>query len=87
MRSNTATPRTTSLRAAALVASAAMVVIGATTGSANASADKAEGGQQLALSAGQRAAAIKDAQGEAASTAAKIGLDGKEKLVARDVVK
>ncbi len=87
MRSITATPRKNSLRAAALVASAAMVVIGVQTGSANAAADKAEGGQQLALSAGQRASAIKDAQGAASSTASKIGLDGKEKLVVRDVVK
>ncbi|AZQ72966.1 peptidase M4 family protein [Streptomyces luteoverticillatus] len=88
MRSNTATPRKNSLRAAALVASAAMVVIGVQSGSANASAEKVAGGQQLALSAGQRAAAVQDAQGGAASTAAKIGLDAdKEKLIVRDVVK
>ncbi|WP_372458366.1 M4 family metallopeptidase [Streptomyces sichuanensis] len=64
-----------------------MVVIGVQSGSANASAEKSNGGQQLALSAGQRASAIRDAQGDASSTASKIGLDGKEKLIVRDVVK
>ncbi|MEV5242792.1 M4 family metallopeptidase [Streptomyces cinnamoneus] len=87
MSSNTSTIRKNSLRAAALVASATMVVIGVQTGSANASAGKSDGGQQLALSAGQRASAIRDAQGDASSTASKIGLDGKEKLIVRDVVK
>ncbi|MEU5051374.1 M4 family metallopeptidase [Streptomyces sp. NPDC021096] len=87
MSSITSTSRKTTLRAAALVASATMVVIGVQAGSANASADKNSGGQQLALSAGQKASAIRDAQGEASSTASKIGLDGKEKLVVRDVVK
>ncbi|GHC74162.1 peptidase M4 [Streptomyces cinnamoneus] len=87
MSSNTSTTRKNSLRAAALVASATMVVIGVQTGSANASAEKSNGGQQLALSAGQRASAIRDAQGDASSTASKIGLDGKEKLIVRDVVK
>ncbi|GAA2915054.1 M4 family metallopeptidase [Streptomyces thioluteus] len=83
----TATPRTTALRAAALVASAAMVVVGVQTGSASASGDRDSGGLPVGLSAGQRAAAIQDAQGAAAGTAAKIGLGSKEKLVARDVVK
>ncbi|MFI1970258.1 peptidase M4 family protein [Streptomyces cinnamoneus] len=87
MRSVTSTSRKNSVRAAALVASAAMVVIGVQTGSASAAVDSADSGQQLALSAGQRASAIQDAQGVASSTAAKIGLGGKEKLVVRDVVK
>ncbi|MEU4213399.1 M4 family metallopeptidase [Streptomyces sp. NPDC026206] len=87
MSSITSTSRKNSLRAAALVASATMVVIGVQTGSANASAEKSNGGQQLALSTEQRASAIRDAQGGASSTASKIGLDGKEKLVVRDVVK
>ncbi|MFI9305076.1 M4 family metallopeptidase [Streptomyces triculaminicus] len=87
MRSITATSRKNSLRAAALVASATMVVIGVQTGSASASATKSDGGQQLALSAGQRASAIKDAQSTTSSIASKIGLGGKEKLVVRDVVK
>ncbi|MBZ4322702.1 M4 family metallopeptidase [Streptomyces sp. SCA2-4] len=83
----TATPRTTALRAAALVASAAMVVVGVQTGSASASGDRDSGGQPLTLSAGQRTAAIQEAQSGASATAAKIGLGGKEKLIVRDVVK
>ncbi|ARZ68516.1 preprometalloendoprotease [Streptomyces albireticuli] len=87
MRSITSTSRKNTLRAAALVASAAMVVVGVQSGAANASADRATGAQQLTLSADQRVAAIKGAQTDAASTAAKIGLGGKEKLVVRDVIK
>ncbi|MEV4440195.1 M4 family metallopeptidase [Streptomyces sp. NPDC049577] len=87
MRSNASTARKNTARAAALVASAAMVVIGVQTGSASASADRESSAQPIALSAGQHAAAIKDAQGVAGSTAAKIGLGGKEKLIVRDVVK
>ncbi|MBB5117969.1 peptidase [Streptomyces eurocidicus] len=87
MRSITSTSRKNTLRAAALVASAAMVVVGVQSGAANASADRATGGQQLTLSADQRVAAIKGAQTDAAATAAKIGLGGKEKLVVRDVIK
>ncbi|GAA3050517.1 Zn-dependent metalloprotease [Streptomyces olivoverticillatus] len=87
MRIATTSARKNSLRAAALVASAAMVVVGVQTGSASASGDKGHGGQALALSAGQRASLIKNAQGGASSTAAKIGLGGKEKLVVRDVIK
>ncbi|EMF00232.1 M4 family metallopeptidase [Streptomyces mobaraensis] len=83
----TATPRTTALRAAALVASAAMVVVGVQTGSASASGDRDSGGLPLTLSASQRTAAIQEAQSGASATAAKIGLSGKEKLIARDVVK
>ncbi|WP_374193037.1 M4 family metallopeptidase [Streptomyces sp. AV19] len=64
-----------------------MVVVGVQTGSASASGDRDSGGLPLSLSAGQRAAAIQDAQGAAASTAARIGLGDKEKLVVRDVVK
>ncbi|MBT2382287.1 M4 family metallopeptidase [Streptomyces sp. ISL-11] len=86
MRSITSTSRKNTLRAAALVASAAMVVVGVQSGSASASADRASGATP-ALSAGQRVAAIKDAQGAAAGTAAKLGLGGKEKLVVRDVIK
>ncbi len=75
------------VRAAALVASAAMVVLGVQSAPANAQADREAGATAVALSAGQRAAAIKDAQAEAATTAEALGLGGKEKLVARDVVK
>ncbi|MEU2869460.1 M4 family metallopeptidase [Streptomyces olivoreticuli] len=87
MRSITSTSRKNTLRAAALVASAAMVVVGVQSGSATAKTDRENGAQALALSAGQRSAALKSAQTEAGSTAAKIGLGGKEKLVVRDVIK
>ncbi|MEV4504771.1 M4 family metallopeptidase [Streptomyces klenkii] len=87
MRSVTSTSRKNTLRAAALVASAAMVVVAVQTGSASATPDKASEASPLAVSAGQRVAAIKDAQSAAPSTAAKLGLGGKEKLVVRDVIK
>ncbi|MEH6376932.1 M4 family metallopeptidase [Streptomyces sp. KLMMK] len=87
MRSVTSTSRKNTLRAAALVASAAMVVVAVQTGSASATADKASEASPLAVSAGQRVAAIKDAQSAAPSTASKLGLGGKEKLVVRDVIK
>ncbi|WP_414168272.1 M4 family metallopeptidase [Streptoverticillium reticulum] len=88
MRSVTTPSRKNSLRAAALVASAAMVVVGVQAGSAGAASGSHDsGGLPLALSAGQKASAIKDAQGSTSTTAAKIGLGSKEKLVVRDVVK
>ncbi|MEV6780208.1 M4 family metallopeptidase [Streptomyces syringium] len=87
MRLITSTSRKHTLRAAALVASAAMVAVGVQTGSATAAADRENGATALALSAGQRVSALKDAQAGASSTAAELGLGGKEKLVVRDVVK
>ncbi|RLU86917.1 peptidase M4 family protein [Streptomyces griseocarneus] len=87
MRSITSASRKNTLRTAALVASAAMVVIGVQSGSASAKPDRESGAQALALSAPQRAAAIKDAQSSADGTASRIGLGGKEKLVVRDVIK
>ncbi len=87
-------PRTTpsagrarTARAAALIASAAMVVVGFQSGPASAEPDSEEGATAVVLSAAQRTAVLKDAQAEATSTARAIGLDGKEKLVVRDVVK
>ncbi|MFF0436138.1 M4 family metallopeptidase [Streptomyces sp. NPDC004327] len=83
-------PRRTTARAAALIASAAMVVVGIQTGSASAAGTAAQreaGATAVALSGSQRAAAIKDAQSTAADTAQAIGLSGQEKLVVRDVVK
>ncbi|MER6214009.1 M4 family metallopeptidase [Streptomyces sp. NPDC001674] len=79
------TPRT--LRAAALVASAAMVAIAVQTGSASASAEREAGATALALTAGARAQAIGEAQNAAPDTARAIGLSGDEALVARDVIK
>ncbi|MEU9121029.1 M4 family metallopeptidase [Streptomyces sp. NPDC048506] len=87
MRRISTTPRTTALRAAALVASAAMVAVGVQAGSASAQPDRTTGASAVALSTAQRASAIKDAQGGAAATAAKIGLGAQEKLLVRDVIK
>ncbi|GAA4890222.1 M4 family metallopeptidase [Streptomyces coeruleoprunus] len=84
----------TAIRAAALAASAAMVVVGVQSGTATAtgtaapSADRAAGATAVPLAASQRVAALRQAQAAAAVTAERIGLDtAKEKLVVRDVVK
>nr|WP_030881258.1 M4 family metallopeptidase [Streptomyces varsoviensis] len=87
MRRITSTPRKNTLRAAALIASAAMVAVGVQTGSATAQPDRESGATAVQLSAAQRVSALRDAQDGAAATAGKIGLGAKEKLVARDVVK
>ncbi|WP_418962832.1 M4 family metallopeptidase [Streptomyces lavendofoliae] len=89
-----------SIRAAALAASAAMVVLGvqAGTATATASVDRAAGTaaapqsttplNPAPLSASQRVTALRQAQAGAAITARTIGLDtAVEKLVVRDVVK
>ncbi|MFE1233262.1 M4 family metallopeptidase [Streptomyces sp. NPDC059442] len=74
-------------RAAALLASAAMVVVGVQSGSAGAATDREDGATALVLSAAQRTAALQGAQAEAATTARAIGLSDREGLVVRDVVK
>jgi Zn-dependent metalloprotease len=82
------TPRTTVLRAAALIGSAAMVVLAAQSGAATAAApEPAPTSAALPLSASARAAAIATAQDRAAATARELGLGAQEKLVVRDVVK
>ncbi|MCL7496513.1 M4 family metallopeptidase [Streptomyces sp. MCA2] len=87
MRRISSTPRKNTLRAAALVASAAMVAVGVQAGSASAQPDRATGASAVQLSTAQRASAIKDARSSASATAAKIGLGAQEKLVVRDVIK
>ncbi|MFE0130431.1 M4 family metallopeptidase [Streptomyces sp. NPDC059037] len=89
MRQQSPTPRKAAVRAAALAASAAMVVIGvqSTTAATAAGDQDSAGAGTLRLSAAQRADAIKSAQADASSAAEAIGLGGKEKLVVRDVVK
>ncbi|MGI5262421.1 M4 family metallopeptidase [Streptomyces angustmyceticus] len=87
MRRISSTPRKNTLRAAALVASAAMVAVGVQAGSASAQPDRATGASAVQLSSAQRASALVDAQHHASATAAKIGLGAAEKLVVRDVVK
>nr|WP_123954690.1 M4 family metallopeptidase [Streptomyces showdoensis] len=64
-----------------------MVVVGVQSGSASADAQREAGATALVLSTSQRAAAIHEAQADAAGTAESIGLSAQEKLVARDVVK
>ena len=86
MRRSQNTPRRTTVRAAALVASAAMVVVGIQSGSASAGNERSSA-SAVSMSAGQKAAAIKDAQSGAAATAEALGLGGQEKLVVRDVIK
>ncbi|BDM70331.1 peptidase [Streptomyces nigrescens] len=87
MRRISSTPRKNTLRAAALVASAAMVAVGVQAGSASAQADRATGASAVQLSAAQRVSALQEAQSSASTIAAKIGLGAKEKLVVRDVIK
>ncbi|UZJ32814.1 M4 family metallopeptidase [Streptomyces endophytica] len=87
MRRTSSTPRKNTLRAAALVASAAMVAVGVQAGSASAQADRATGASAVQLSAAQRVSALQEAQSNASTIAAKIGLGAKEKLVVRDVIK
>ncbi|MCP9985539.1 M4 family metallopeptidase [Streptomyces sudanensis] len=88
------TSRRTSLRAAALAATAAMVVVGVQSGTATATgagsapAQAAEAAPTVPFSAGDRVAALRSAQAGAAATAERIGLDtAREKLLVRDVVK
>ncbi|MER5972529.1 M4 family metallopeptidase [Streptomyces sp. NPDC002055] len=87
MRRTPNSPRKHALRAAALVASAAMVAVGVPTGTANAQPDRASGATAPALSGSQRASAIKAAQADASAQADALGLGGKEKLLVRDVIK
>ncbi|MGR3937234.1 M4 family metallopeptidase [Streptomyces sp. BRA346] len=89
MRPHASSPRKKTIRAAALVASAAMVVIGIQTGSANAQPDNSReaGATALMLTSAERAASIKAAQADASAQADHLGLGAKEKLVARDVIK
>lgn len=85
----THTPRKNVVRVAALVASAAMVVVGVQSGPAAAQPDptRESGATALELSPAQRVDAIKSAQADAASEAGALGLGAQEKLVVRDVIK
>jgi zinc metalloprotease ZmpA len=85
---STRTSRTTTLRAAALIGSAAMIVLALQNGPATAAPEPTpSGAAALPLSASARAAALKSAQEAAGSTARELGLGAREKLVVRDVVK
>ncbi|MFB7560824.1 M4 family metallopeptidase [Streptomyces brevispora] len=77
------------MRVAALVASAAMVVVGVQSGPASAQPDAARdsGATAVAFTPSQRAEAIKDAQADTTSEAKSLALGSQEKLVVRDVIK
>ncbi|WP_329027833.1 M4 family metallopeptidase [Streptomyces sp. NBC_01423] len=87
------TPHMNTRRAAALAAVAAMVVVGVQTGAANARPVATDGSSSVSAatpafsSASARTAAIKSAQADTSSTAEALKLGGKEKLIARDVIK
>ncbi|KMS82969.1 peptidase [Streptomyces regensis] len=82
------TPRKTAVRAAALVGSAAMVVLALQNGAATAApAPHPSGAKAVALSAPARAAALESARQHAGAAARELGLGAQEKLVVRDVVK
>ncbi|MBA6439841.1 MULTISPECIES: M4 family metallopeptidase [Streptomyces] len=89
MRPIASSPRQKTVRVAALVASAAMVVIGVQTGQASAQPERSReaGATALPLTAGERATAIKAAQADASAQAESLGLGAKEKLLVRDVIK
>ncbi|MET8177457.1 M4 family metallopeptidase [Streptomyces sp. NPDC005336] len=89
MRPIASSPRKKTVRAAAFIASAAMVVVGVQTGQASAQPERAReaGAMALPLSAAQRTTAIKAAQTDASAQAESLGLGAKEKLLVRDVIK
>jgi zinc metalloprotease ZmpA len=82
-------PHKKTVRAAAVIASAAMVVIGVQTGQASAQPERTReaGATALSLTAAQRTTAIKAAQADASAQAEFLGLGAQEKLLVRDVVK
>lgn len=89
------TPHMNTRRAAALAAVAAMVVVGVQTGAATAGPSRSADGSSashvsalLAANSGaQRSNALKSAQADVSSTAETLKLGGREKLIARDVIK
>jgi Zn-dependent metalloprotease len=74
------------VRAAALVGSAAMVVLALQNGAATA-APTHTGAMAAPLSASARVAALESAQRHAGAAARELGLGAQEKLVVRDVIK
>nr|WSZ94485.1 M4 family metallopeptidase [Streptomyces sp. NBC_00857] len=89
MRLVASTPRKNTARVAALVASAAMVVVGVQSGPASAAPDTAreKGATAVAFTPEQRVDVIKSAQADTAGEAESLGLGAQEKLVVRDVIK
>ncbi|MFF4243707.1 M4 family metallopeptidase [Streptomyces sp. NPDC001822] len=88
------TPHMNTLRAAALAAVAAMVVVGVQTGTASAgpnagdSTASSSGAAALGVNtAALRTTALRAAQSDAPAAAAALGLGSQEKLIVRDVIK
>ncbi|MGW6746690.1 M4 family metallopeptidase [Streptomyces sp. NPDC055025] len=88
MRLVASTPRKNAARAAALVASAAMVVVGIQSGTASAQPDpsRERGATAVLFTPAERVAAIQSAEADTAGEAASLGLGAQEKLVVRDVI-
>ncbi|MEU2157356.1 M4 family metallopeptidase [Streptomyces sp. NPDC019396] len=80
------TPHKNTRRAAALVAAAAMLIVGTEAGSAIAAPDNGPRPVPSPTAQG-RAAAIKAAQEQSAAAATQLGLGAQEKLLVRDVIK
>jgi Zn-dependent metalloprotease len=87
VRQHSRVTRTTTLRAAALIGSAAMVVLALQNGPATAAPEQRTPVTALTLAPSARAAAIRTAQDAAGAAARRLGLGAQEKLVVRDVVK
>ncbi|MFI5757274.1 M4 family metallopeptidase [Streptomyces sp. NPDC051569] len=89
MRLIASAPHRSSVRVAALIASAAMVVIGVQAGPAGARPVPADarGATAVTFTPAQRADAIRTAQADTTSEARALGLGAQEKLVVRDVIK
>ncbi|MEU5577296.1 M4 family metallopeptidase [Streptomyces huasconensis] len=80
--------RRSTLAIATAVTAGALLTAGLTTGaSAQPEKDAAPSDAPVTLSASARAELLQDANADKAATADRIGLDAKEKLVVRDVVK
>ncbi|MGA6154981.1 M4 family metallopeptidase [Stenotrophomonas sp. NPDC087984] len=78
--------RRSAIAAGTVVAAAALLASGMTTGTAGAAPAKS-GGQPTALTASARAELLREANATKADTASSLGLGAKEKLVVKDVIK
>ncbi len=78
--------RRSAIAAGTVVAAAALLASGMTTGTAGAAPAKS-GGQPTALTASARAELLREANATKADTASTLGLGAKEKLVVKDVIK
>ncbi|MFD8156985.1 M4 family metallopeptidase [Streptomyces solisilvae] len=79
--------RRSAIAAGTVVAAAALLVSGLTTGTAGAAPSAKSGAQPTALSASARAELLREANATKVDTASSLGLGAKEKLVVKDVIK